>query len=75
MLEGNVKLAIKVKPICTCKLCGTRAASKTYFAETKTIDLSDMHEELDKQLAGLFVDPPEGWQVNGRTDYRCGRCK
>jgi hypothetical protein len=72
---GLTRARISFAPTCTCNECGRiEASSSMKILETGTIPLSCLDGEIQKFLSETFFDPPIGWEVNGRGNYRCIRC-
>jgi len=75
MIQTLISAEIKVCPVVTCKKCGAQAySSTTICTNTGKMTLDDFNGEIEKCLKNKFIQPPIGWAVNGRLDYRCPNC-
>ena len=75
-MSGLAVARIKYKANCVCMSCGASALSPlTRTVETGTIDADGLIDEVQKIVSGLWIEPPLGWAVYGRRNFKCGKCK
>ena len=76
MTRGLASAVIKFNAICTCCECGIeRPSSSTNRAETGTTFLEVLPQVIAETIADQIIQPPIGWEMNGRGVFRCQACR
>lgn len=77
-MKGLFQAKIKIKFLCKCVGCGKEILSsetnKYEYGSAFIISKDTFFDDIKKSLDNRFVDPPVGWSVEGRGNFKCKEC-
>lgn len=75
---GKFKALVKYQATVTCSRCSTTEQSSSVIDIDTGLLREATFEEfsncIERSLHEKLIEPPWGWSINGRTDYRCTTC-
>lgn len=71
-MRGIASGTIKFKAVCKCMVCGAEEfSSQDNSFDTGRVEIDDLIGRIEVQFGNGLVQPPLGWAIYGRGNYKC----